>query len=161
LDLKVVPRQGYRINTYRDSATGLEIPVLAASVSREQLFELFVALLEPLGDEVDVILETSHQSGGDQHCDLHRENIDLPVLTTNLYAFEDLLLNDGCTGIAVVATGQPMEVQFDEHKVLVVYAQDLQPFEQILQDSGVARDDSMKLITEAEHLHITDPGHEE
>jgi len=160
-ELKVVPRQGDRINTYRDIASGLKIPVLAASVSRELLFDLFVALLEPLGEEVDVILETSHQSGGDRHCDLHRENIDRPILTSNLYDFEDLLLNDGCTGIAVVATGEPMEVQFDEHKVLVVYAHDLRPFEDILQDAGVPHDDSMKLITESEHLHISDPRHEE
>ena len=31
-DLKIVPRQGYRINTYRDATAGLQIPVLAAAV---------------------------------------------------------------------------------------------------------------------------------
>ena len=74
-----------------------------------------------------------------------------------LYDFEDLLLNDGCTGIAVIGVNGPMEVQFDEHKLLFVYAHDLKPFEAILDGAGVERDDAMKLITEGEHLHTTDP----
>jgi hypothetical protein len=49
-----------------------------------------------------------------------------------------------------------MEVQFDEHKLLFVYAHDLEPFEQILKDHGLKRDDTIKFISEAEHLHSTD-----
>jgi hypothetical protein len=52
-----------------------------------------------------------------------------------------------------------MEVQFDEHKLLVVYARTLDPFERILRQFGVPRNDSLKLITEGEHLHSTDPRH--
>ena len=37
-------------------------PVLMAAASHEILFELFMELLEPLGDEVDVVLETSRRS---------------------------------------------------------------------------------------------------
>jgi hypothetical protein len=50
-----------------------------------------------------------------------------------------------------------MEVQFDEHKLLVIYAHDLEPFEEILRQAGLERDDSMKLISEGEHLHSTEP----
>ena len=49
-----------------------------------------------------------------------------------------------------------MEVQFDEHKLLFVYAHDLQPFEEILLSYGLKRDDTLKFISEAEHLHSTD-----
>src|SRR5216683_5802364 len=153
----VVPRQGYRRETYRDAKEKLRVPLLAASVSRENLFDVFLALLEPLGPVVDVVLETSHESRGSGHRDLYRERIDLPVLASQLYDFEDLLLNDGCTGIAVIGVNGPMEVQFDEHKLLFVYAHDLKPFEAILDGAGVERDDAMKLITEGEHLHTTDP----
>jgi hypothetical protein len=59
--------------------------------------------------------------------------------------------------VAVVGVNGPMEVQFDEHKLLIVYAHDLEPFETILKDAGLERDDSMKLITEGEHLHTTEP----
>jgi hypothetical protein len=153
----VVPRQGYRREIYRDAKADLRVPVLACSVSRENLFDLFLALLEPLGPVVDVVLETSHESEDGSHHDLFRGRIDLPVLASHLYDYEDLLLNDGCTGVAVVGINGPMEVQFDEHKLLIVYARDLTPFEAILKEAGLSRDDSMKLITEGEHLHTTEP----
>jgi hypothetical protein len=160
-DSGVVPRQAYRRDEYRDDAAGVRVPVLAAAVSGEHLFDLFLELLGPLGDTVDVVLETSHHGDGTTHQDRYREDIDRPVLMSHLCDFEDLLLNDGCAGVAVIGRDGPMEVQFDEHKLLVVYARDLAPFEAILRRHGVRRDDSLKLITEAEHLHRTEPHHAE
>jgi hypothetical protein len=157
----VVPRQGYRRDMYRDAEAGLEVPVLAAAISREHLFDVFLELVELLGPTVDVVLETSHGSEGAGHRDLFREHIDLPVLTSHFCEFEDLLVNDGCAGTAVISTTGPMEVQFDEHKLLVVYARDLAPFEEILRRYGIRRDEKLKLITEGEHLHSSDPRHEE
>jgi hypothetical protein len=155
----VVPRQGYRVETYRDTKANFQVPVLAASVSREQLFEAFLALLDPLGDLVDVVLETSHATTGSQHLDLFREAIDLPILKSHCYEFEELLTHDGCTGIAVLSNDGPMEVQFDEHKLLVVYAGDLRPFEILLEELGIYRNDRLRLITEGEHMHSTDPSY--
>ena len=160
-DLRVVPREGYRRDTYRDPQLGLEVPVLAAAVSAERLFDVFLDLLGPLGEVVDVVLETSHQSADGSHRDLVREQIDLPVLLSHCYDFEDLLLHDGCTGMAVIAHDRPMEVQFDEHKLLIIYARDLRPFERMLRRAGLRCDKALKLITEAEHLHSTGPRHEE
>jgi hypothetical protein len=157
LHVPVVPREGYRRDTYRDTSVGLEVPVLAAAVSREKLFDVFLELLEPLGGTVDVVLETSHHTDGAGHRDLYREHIDLPVLMSHFCDFESLLLDDGCTGVAVISTTEAMEIQFDEHKLLVVYARDLRSFEKVLRDFGVPRDDKLKLITEGEHLHSTDP----
>jgi len=154
--LAVVPRQGYRVETYRDAKANFSVPVLAASVSREKLFDVFLDLLEPLGEVVDVVIETSHDSDGNQHVDLFREAMDLPVLKSHCCDYEDLLMHDGCTGIAVMSTEGPMEVQFDEHKLLVVYAPKLGIFEAILRDHGVRKNDQLKLITEGEHLHATD-----
>ena len=157
LDLQVVPRAGYRLDTYKDAKAGIEVPVLVAAISREQLFETFLDLLEPLGEIVDVILETSHHSEGTAHDDLLREEIDLPIFKSHCYDFEDLLLNDGSTGVAVISSSGPMEVQFDEHKLLIVYARDLRPFAEILENIGIPRDDEMTIITEGEHLHSTEP----
>ncbi|MCI0683067.1 MAG: hypothetical protein L0Y71_13280 [Gemmataceae bacterium] len=159
LDRQVVPRQGYRIETYRDTKAGFQVPVLAAAVSRERLFDVFLDLLEPLGEVVDAILETSHDRDGNHHLDLYREAIDLPVLKSYCCDYEELLMQDGCTGIAVLSTSGPMEVQFDEHKLLVVYAANLKPFAALLDSHGIRRDDKLKLITEGEHLHSTDPKH--
>ena len=161
LHRQVIPRQGYRIETYRDKKAAFQVPVLAAAVSREQLFDVFLDLLDPLGEVVDLVLETSHDSEGGSHRDLYREGIDVPVLKSHCCDYEDLLLHDGCTGLAVLASEQPMEVQFDEHKLLVVYAPDLRPFAEILEGYGIPRQDKLRLITEGEHLHSTNPRHQD
>jgi hypothetical protein len=152
-NLPIVPRQGYRLDQYRSRK--VRIPVLSASVSRERLFETFLALLAPLGDDVDVVLETSHAA--EPHCDRRRRHIDRPVLESYLWEFEDLLMNDGCTGVAVIATHRPMEVQFDEHKLLICYARDLRPFRAALHAAGIERRRNLPLIYDAPHLHYTQP----
>lgn len=153
-----MPREGYRLEKFRDPASRRRTPMLAAAISSEHLFEVFLDLLEPLGDLVHVVLETSHDNVDDYHHDLRRSDIDMPVLASHLCGFEDLLLNDGCTGIAVVAHDEPVEVQFDEHKLLFVYARDLKPFRRILRSHGIRRRDGMPLIAEFEHLHCTNAG---
>ena len=129
--------------------------MLAASVSADRIFEVFLDLLEPLGETVQAVFETSHGSLDDCHDDLRRGDIDLPVLASYFCDYEDLLLNDGCTGVAVIAEDRPVEVQFDEHKLLYVYAHDLKPFRRILRSHGIHRVDGMRLIAESEHLHHT------
>lgn len=152
-DLQVVPRAGYRHDLYQDRESGVRIPVLMASVSRENLLDVFFDLLDPLGDEVDVVLETSHDKSQGGHDDFYREHIDLPVLKSALYDFEDLLLDDGCTGIAVLNPEIPLEIQFDEHKLLIAYGQELGEFEDILDGYRLKPLDDLKFITEAEHVH--------
>ena len=152
-DLQVRPCQAYRHDTYLDEETGSRVPVLMAAASKEILFELFIEMIQPLGEQVDVVLETSH-NGGD-HEDLYREHIDMPVLTSALFEFEDQILNDGCTGIAVLNPNIPREVQFDEHKLLIVYGSPLEKFERILERNGVPCDEDVKFITEGEHVHST------
>ncbi len=154
--LEIIPRQGYRRDLYRDPESGNTMPVLAASVSAERLFEVFMDLLDPLGEVVDVVLESSHECEPGSHDDLYREHMDNVILRSTLYDYEELLLNDGCTGLAALNPSGPTEVQFDEHKLLFVYAHDLAPFERILQEHGLHRDDSLRFISEAEHLHSTD-----
>jgi hypothetical protein len=161
MDVQIVPREGFRIDTYRDPQGGFEVPVLVAAVSRERLFDVFLELLDPLGEVVDIVMETSHESEDSTHEDLFREQIDLAIFKSHCCDYEDLLLNDGCSGVAVISGSEPMEVQFDEHKLLVVYARDLEPFERIMRQAGIERDDKLKLITEAEHLHSTEPRYAE
>jgi hypothetical protein len=158
-DLQVVPRAGYRHDVYQDRETGVKIPVLMAAASREMLLDVFVELLDPLGHDVDVVLETSHEQNSAGHDDLFREHIDLPVLKSVLYDFEDSLLDDGCAGIAVLNPRIPLEVQFDEHKLLIVYGQDLSDFEDILKSYRIPCHEQIRFIIEAEHVHSSTDEH--
>ena len=152
-DLSVVPSAGWRSDNYRDAETQIDVPVIMAAQTREKLFELFMDLLDPLGDEVDVVLETSHDSELGRHDDLYRESIEMPILKSILYDFEELLLHDGCTGIAVLNPRIPMEVQFDEHKLLMMYGHDLGPFQDVLLQHELSASETIRFITEAEHIH--------
>jgi len=155
LELDIQPSQGFRPDSYRDEEAGLDIPVLMASASAENLFSLFIQLVSRLGPSVDVVLETSHDHDVTGHVDFYREHIDTPVLISALWEFEDLLLDDGCTGIAVLNPSVPQEVQFDEHKLLIMYGSPLEPFEHTLSQNGVFENEEMQFITEAEHIHAS------
>jgi hypothetical protein len=153
--LEVVPRAGFRHDVYRDEESRSDVPVLMASATKSRLLETFMELLEPLGATVDVVLETSHGHNGGGHTDLYREHIDMPILQSILWDHEELLTNDGCTGIAVLNPRTPQEVQLDEHKLLIVYGNELSAYENILIDHHIDCDEHLRFITEAEHVHST------
>ena len=165
LDLTIIPEQGYKYDRLRWGAEGImschrthtrrPMPTLVISISLERLFDTFLDLLNPLGDSVHAVLETSHCYSGAHRLALHREHIDLPVLKSFLYDYEDLLINDGCTAISVLAPRIHTEIRFDEHKLIFVYAKSLPPFERILCRHNILQNDSMQLLTDAEHVHIT------
>jgi hypothetical protein len=152
--LDVVPHAGYRHDSYVDAQSGARLPALIAAVSSEDLFDTFLELLAPLGDTCDVVLESSHECS-QGHVDHTREGIERLVLESVLWEYEDLLLNDGCTGIAVLHPELSLEVQLDEHKLLVVYAAARLPFERILKGRGLMRDDRMRFVSQGEHLHTS------
>lgn len=153
-------REGYRCEIYKDSELGLRMPVLTAAISAEKLFPVLMELFTPLGEVVDFILESSHDLASEKEdapaaTTWERTDIDLPVLTSILCEFEDLILNDGCTGIAVLNTDRDYEVHFDEHKLLYLYGPELKQFEAVLQKHGIVREDDLIVITEEEHIHST------
>jgi hypothetical protein len=154
VDLQIVPRQGYRHDVYVDPSSNARVPVIMASASSERLFELFMGMIDTLGPVVDVVLETSHYHHNG-HQDYYRDHIDLPVLKSILYDFEDLLMNDGCAGIAVLNPKRQQEVQFDEHKLIIAYGSPLESFERVLIRNDVYVDEKIRFITEAEHVHTS------
>ena len=163
--LTIIPEQGYkygRIKLDRNDTRSFHrinprwlMPILVVSVSLEQLFDTFLDLLDPMGDTVDIVLETSHRYTGTHRLGLCREHIDLPVLKSFLCDHEDLMLNDGCTGISVCEPRTQTEVKFDEHKLIYVRARTLLPFESILHSHGVPHKEMMPILSDAEHVHIT------
>ena len=153
--LPVIPKQGYRHEVYNDPKSGKELPLVMASASSEILFSVFLDLLNPLGEIVDVILESSHMNAEGPHEDLYRSHIDMPILKSKLWDFEEMLLNDGCCGIAVMNPGNECEVQFDEHKMLVMYGEPLSIYTEILHEHGIHLQNEIQFISEADHVHTS------
>ena len=111
--------------------------------------------MAPLGNVVDVILESSHMNTEGSHEDLYRSHIDMPILKSKLWDFEEMLLNDGCCGIAVMNPGNEYEVQFDEHKLLVMYGNPLSEYTEILHEHGIHLQIEIQFISEADHVHTS------
>ena len=153
-DLRIVPKEGYDRRLWRASDGRASIPLLTALVSREKLADLYFDLLGELGPMVDVVLESSHarRSG---HTDYTRDEIDLPILMSCLYDFEEMLLNDGYFGIAVIDSARRVEVRFDEHKSISVFGRDIDRFEEVFRAYGVERLDRVRHLSEDEHLHAS------
>lgn len=154
VDLQVVPRQGFRHDVYVDPTSQAKVPVVMAAASKERLFDLFIDMIDTLGPVVDVVIETSHYHTGG-HQDHYREHIDMPVLKSILYDFEEMLMSDGCTGIAVLNPQRQQEVQFDEHKMIIAYGSPLESYERVLISHDVYIDEDIRFITEAEHVHTS------
>jgi hypothetical protein len=156
---RVIPSEGYRHDVYIDSneeGDGItKISVLIISASREKLFRLFVELIEPLGEYVDVVLLSSHDQQTSDSDDLYQEDMGMPIVQSILARFENVLLHDGCTGVAVMNPDIPEGVQFDEHKLLMIYGNSLEKYEQILQRYDVPCNEQIRFVTEALHVHST------
>ncbi len=157
------PIEGYRFDTYRDES-GSDIPVIMAAASREKLFDVFMQLSERVGKMVYVTLTSTHDKSGQRQSNMKTkewsaEDVETMIAQSHLCDFEQDLLNDGCAGIAIYRPRVAKEVQLDEHKLLLIYAEtraDLRPFERILRDEGVRHRQDMKFITESEHIHSSD-----
>ena len=124
-DLQVVPCQGYRHDSYRDEQNhseraGADGRRLAANSSSRS----FMDLLDPLGFAVDVVLETSHNRAA---------TAATPTCTASTSTCRCSRASSGNTRTCCSTTAAPawpcsipaipQEVQFDEHKLLIVYGE--------------------------------------
>lgn len=151
MDEGIFPVAGYRHDFYTDETTGEETLVIIAAVSREWVVEMFLNLLQPLGDELNVCLEKRYHVY--EHIELTRDQMDLSDLRCSLENFSDLLLNDGSLSISISNVDDSQEVQLDDHKLLYVYGENTKAFERRLQWAGISRNEQMSFVPEGEHFH--------
>ena len=155
-DLQVVPRSGWKSITHNQD--GIEIPTVRISASSKIVFGLFLDLAELTGQMIDVILETSHAPRCDRcHIDLIRKDMDLLVVLSVFCEFEELLLRDGFLGVALVNPNVPLELNFDDHKLLNFFnwTQIEDQVRAILDRYSIKNDPEMSFITQGEHMHLS------
>lgn len=106
---------------------------------------------------MDVILETSHDHVDTNHDDIDcGEDVDSVSLRSKLWDFEDILTNDGSTGIAVINSQRSQEIQLDEHKMLIIYGQtrkSLMPFQEIFEGVNIKNIPDLSFVSEYFHIH--------
>jgi hypothetical protein len=153
------PKEGYRHEVYHDPDDGECRPVLMVAVSAEKMMDVFMESVQALAHRrrrLDVCLISAHGASTRYH---YRRDVDIIVLLSTLEGYEDLLLNDGFFGIAVIDRHSYRELQLSEEKLLLVYGsfhQALRPFEEVLARHHICHDQNMAFITDAEHVHISD-----
>lgn len=155
-DLQIIPRCGFRYNSFYDAEHHRFIPCITSAISEHDIFWLFYDMIELLGPAVDVILEISHhQSRMSEHLSFYREKIDVAVLKSIFIDYQDLLVADGCLSISLVNPDKVCEIQLDEHKLIMVYGEEVSNFLPTLKSHGVLFTPDMLFISEGEHVHCT------
>lgn len=157
-------KEGYRSGEYRikrEDGGMTRIPMIVAAATREEVYGLFIALLEPLGDEVDTTVQSRHagELRADKKDTKYCGHIDTIVLLSRLWDFEDVLVDDGLMNISI--RKQPHDpaylpqVQLDYDKRIRIYSADLRPFKQILHIHGLQKDCRMQFVTNGAREHRT------
>lgn len=158
----VTPTEGYRFGQYE----GSDSPFIRVSASRKKLWDLFHDLIDTTAqdaEDVHVVLETSHDTelSGDDHINMFRYAIESVVLKSYLEGYDDLLLDDGYTGIAVVDPDARRALQFDSHKMMILYGQEQHSFAHTLRRHGLPHRQEMRFISEGIHFHNSSDTFEE
>lgn len=99
------------------------LPTIVAAVSREKLFDVFMACVEQLGENTDVLLDSLHDPLLPEGRSWRSSSVQQDRLRDTLGGRDvrDLLLHDGHTGISVISKVHPMEVTLPDHKTLLIH----------------------------------------
>lgn len=173
-------RVGFQRAIYFDKEFG-RIQVVVISQTKELLFGLFTDLIEELlrvrrikKCGVNAVFESRHipdkKTGGKKYFAsgtskyyrnyISRE-IDPITFLSMLYDFEELLTNDGFTGISLTSDPAFSELRFDVHKIILFFSKHQRLIEKIasfLHRSGVPQFEEISTVAENPHIHIGDSG---
>ena len=150
LDLRILPEEGYRRSLQREAISGIFVPMVTCAASGEHLFDIFLETLDILAPTVDLVLRTSHTG---YPIERRREQIDLVVLESIFYDFEESILHDGSLGLSVFDCQN--EVTFDEHKLLIVSGENTRRSEAVFHRFGIHHRRRIRFLTDSEHIHTT------
>ena len=145
-------REGYAENLYVHPTTKIEYPCIIIACDSEKVLDLFCEIIDLIGEkELDIVLESSHDIAFG-HLDYYAEGVDLTVLKSAIYDFEDLFLRDGNTGIIVYNARENREVQLNGTKNITVYDSDFRKYERVLQSFGIKKENP-----DMDFLYAIDP----
>ncbi len=159
-----VPERGFKVLNYMPARSELQpapssMPIYSIAVEQARAFDLFTDLLEPLGEELSVVLESTHDSTvSNRSRDYWSVGHDAISLQSALVDYEDLLTKDGCTGLSILDENQHCEVMYTEDKSLHCYGTPgiMGKFQRILHRHNVLHRPEMKMLfDQVAHIHRT------
>ena len=169
---------GFQRATYFDQVSGV-LQVVIINETKSLLFDLFTDLAEELlkiekvkRSCIDVVLESRHIPddktgfGKKYDCcdraefftDFVASHVDPVSFLSKLFDFEDLIMNDGFTGVSLLAIAAFCELRLDVHKVISVFSKRPNVAERMaafLKKRGVAQlPIQAHTVAEKPHVHI-------
>ena len=165
LDAKttLLPENGFKLVWCQIDKNTRERALLVCA-SREILWDLFIDFVSITGSVTDVCLESSHHSANhDCHTDFIVEEKEVILTTSTFFDFQDILLNDGCTGIAVYNGKRRVEVQLCEHKFISIYGwkKHKRKIKKILEKYGIPLNKEMSCVVWQPHMHVSSTSYAE
>ena len=104
---------------------------LIVSAPLDKIFDLFTEIISDLPDPVDVILEQTDQSPGNDNLPLRRNGIDVIALVSILENHRERLLHDDGLTISILSSTKHKEVRLNGNKSIVIYGGDMDSPEQL------------------------------
>lgn len=160
-DSNVVLDSGFRYSRYKDGKK--EVPVIIIAVSYDLLFDLFYDLAVYIFSNrdrssfVSAGLRTYHKPHTiSSPLEVSRERIDLSVFLSKLCDFEKLIVDDGFTSASIVSAALKLDLQIDDHKLVVVYSDKGNQLVKIadwLKRRGVKEIPCLRTVADNEHSH--------
>ena len=169
---------GFQRATYFDEVSG-RLQVVIVSQTKEHLFELFTSLIEELlriekikRAGLKAVFESRHipddvtgfgkkygcSDNSPYYADFLTRKIDPITFLSTLYDFEELITNDGFTGVSILSDLAFSELRLDVHKAILFFSKYPKLVGKIitfLTKSGVHElPTNVNTIAEKPHVHI-------
>lgn len=96
------------------------VPVVYVEATRDKLLKLFEALTEGYGEHVRCLVLNSYEMEGNEHRFAEFPHVPYNALISEARKFDELLLNDGHTSIAVRAHGRFAITELSKEKALMI-----------------------------------------
>lgn len=150
--LKVIPEEGYSVEPYFKDESDSEPAgqLLRASVSAENLFEVFGDLIGMLHPDISFYAdlwskETSFNIS-------LQEGLTTEVFLAIAQRHADFLIHDGFLSIEIADF--ETSIVFDDHKLLYIYSENLNPFMDILEKYAIKEKPHLVTMPDcADHVH--------
>ena len=159
-------RSGYKIGRELGIESGLTPPYpLIVAQSKDRILPMLYQLTDfLLRDEpsVQFFVDTFTDEGHSTSTILANRDVAPLELISTLKKYEDLLLNDGVHSYAIATPSSDIEVQLDDHKLILIYAYSTETranLRAFLNECGIAYDPELPLVIEQDHHHHTQYHH--